>query len=121
MARNTVLRVVAHPLQTSTQSENSEVCDTCGETYFVGQWPLCPHGTPGLVTEKSYPFTTKNFTGQPIEVTSRAHERALCAQYGVVKRDDVAWVEKTYQGYDPKTKQQVYKEGNGVGLPGCWI
>jgi len=74
-----------------------------------------------MVAEKSYPFTTRNFNGQAIEVTSRAHEKALCQQYGVQKRDDVAWVEKEYLGYNWRTKQQEYKEGRGVGLPGCWV
>lgn len=97
-------------------------CELCGKTLEVGSWPFCPHpGEVRLVTEKSYPFTTKNFNGQPIEVTSRAHERALCQQYGVTKRDDVAWVNKEYSGYNPRTKRQEYREGNGVGLPGCWV
>jgi hypothetical protein len=75
----------------------------------------------GLVTEKTYPFVTRNFNGQPIEVTSRAHEKALMQQYGVTKRDDAAWIEKTYEGYDFRNRRQVFKEGNGVGLPGCWV
>jgi len=99
----------------------SVTCDKCGETYEVGDWPYCPHGITGLVTEKSYPFITKNFNGKPIEVTSRAHEKSLCQQYGQVKRDDVAWTEQQYLGYNWQTKKQEYKEGNGVGLPGCWV
>ena len=98
------------------------LCEKCGREVPVGSWPFCPHPEGvGLVTEKSYPFTTKNFNGQEVEVTSRAHEKALCQQYGVQKRDDVAWVEKEYLGYNPRTKKQEYKEGRGVGMPGCWV
>lgn len=100
----------------------SEVkCDKCGEVLEVGEWPFCPHGFGANWTEKTYPFTTKAFNGQELEVTSRAHEKALMQQYGVRKRDDAAWIEQRYEGYDPRTKKQCYKEGNGVGLPGCWV
>ena len=99
-----------------------EKCEACGMELEVGMWPFCPHpGGVSLVTEKTYPFTTKNFNGQPIEVTSRAHEKALMQQYGVVKRDDVGWVEKEYLGFNPRTGKQDYKEGRGVGMPGCWV
>jgi hypothetical protein len=101
---------------------NETVCDKCGMILQVGDWAFCPHpGGVSLVTEKTYPFVTKNFNGQPIEVTSRAHEKALCQEYGVVKRDDVAWNDKEYLGYNYRTKKQEYKEANGVGMPGCWI
>lgn len=23
------------------------VCDNCGQTYAIGEWPLCPHGADG--------------------------------------------------------------------------
>jgi hypothetical protein len=103
-----------------------ETCEKCGTTIEVGMWPFCKgsaldHGKPSLVTEKSYPFITKNFNGQPIEVTSRAHEKALCQQYGVVKRDDVGWLTKEHRGIDMKTRQPLYSESSGVGLPGCWV
>lgn len=101
---------------------NETVCDKCGMILEIGDWAFCPHPPDvRLVTEKSYPFTTKNFNGQEIEVTSRAHEKALCRQYGVVKRDDVAWIEKEFLGYNHYTGQQEYKEGRGVGMKGCWI
>jgi hypothetical protein len=101
---------------------DTTTCDKCGKELHIGDWAFCPHpGGVSLVTEKCYPFVTKNFNGQPIEVTSRAHEKALCQEYGVVKRDDVAWNEKSYEGYDPRTNKQVYKEANGVGMPGCWV
>jgi hypothetical protein len=122
MANMTMVAVEKHPYQTEEESLLTEVCEKCGETVAVGSWPFCPHpGGVSLVTEKSYPFTTKNFTGQPVEVTSRAHEKALMAQHGLVKRDDVAWVDKEYVGYNHRTGKQEYKEGRGMGNPGCWF
>jgi len=102
---------------------NIDTCEKCGATLKVGAWPFCPHAAKevGFLASKSYPFTTRNFNGKPIEVRDASHERQLCAEYGVVKRDDVAWVEKEYLGYNHKTKQQEYKEGRGVGMPGCWV
>lgn len=109
-------------------NEMTVVCDRCGLEYGIGAYPFCrgsaaDHGsfrqTHG--DQKSYPFVTKNFNGKPIEVTSAAHERSLMKQYGVVKRDDVGFIEKEYLGYNYKTGKQEYKEGRGVGLPGCWI
>lgn len=117
----TVLQVVEHPLNPRGRSQNVEQCEKCGAELEVGEWPFCPHGQGSAVASKQYPFVTSNFNGQPIEVTSAAHEKALCAEYGVCKRDDVAYLEKSYEGYDWRAKKQVYKEGNGVGLPGCWI
>lgn len=112
-----------HPLQgEDTVCANLTKCDECGKEYGVGAWPYCPHpGGMSLVTEKTYPFVTKNFNGKEIEVTSRAHEKALMQEYGVVKRDDVAWNDKEYLGYNPRTGKQEYKEANGVGMPGCWV
>ena len=122
MSENIVLVVAPHPLQSGAVSELTETCEKCGATLRVGSWPFCPHSqNPSFLASKIYPFTTKNFNGKPIEVRDASHERALCQEYGVVKRDDVAWTEKSYAGYDWRTKKQVYKEGNGVGLPGCWV
>lgn len=123
MEDRTTLMVVPHPIQGDyTVCENTEVCEKCGATINVGAWPFCPHpGGVSLVTEKTYPFKTKNFNGQEIEVTSRAHEAALMKEHGMVKRDDVAWIGKEYLGYNHKTGKQEYKEANGVGMPGCWI
>lgn len=77
-------------------------------------------GTPSA---NGYPYTTKNILpdGSPVIVESPAHERQLCKQHGVVKRDDAAWIGKEWLGYDFRTKKQKFKEGNGVGMPGCWI
>lgn len=70
-----------------------------------------------------FPYTTTNIhpEGKAIEVKSEAHLQQLCKEYGVVHRPDVAWLEKERIGYNFRTGKQEYKEGNGVGLPGCWV
>lgn len=105
-----------------------EKCEKCGREIEIGLFPFC-RGNPadhGAFRQysgeiKSYPFVTKHFNGKPIEVKSASHEKALMREFGVVKRDDVAWIEKTYEGWDPRTKRQVYREGSGMGLPGVWV
>ena len=122
MSEVITLLVEKHPLQSDAVSEETDKCEKCGETLYVGSWPFCPHpGNISLVTSKIYPFTTTAFNGKPIEVTSAAHDKALMQEYGCVKRDDVAWNNKEYLGYNPRTGKQEYKEANGVGLPGCWV
>lgn len=96
-------------------------CDLCGKEIEIGDFPFCPHGHGVNATEKSFPYTTSHLSGKPITVTDRAHEKALCSQYNVVKRDDAAWVEKRLVGMDYKTGKPKYREGNGVGNPGCWV
>lgn len=68
-----------------------------------------------------YPYITKNISGEPIEVTSLGHERELCKQYGVEKRDDAAWLTKEHMGVDWRTGKPIYHESSGVGDPGCWV
>jgi len=121
MSENIVLQVARHPLQSTGVSEETYECEKCGETVGVGQWPFCPHGAGSGIVKHEYPFTTKAFTGKEIEVTSAAHEKALCQAHGMTKRDDAAWLEKEYVGYNRRTGKHEYKEGRGVGLPGCWV
>ena len=68
-----------------------------------------------------FPFTTKNLTGEPIVVESQSHLDRLCKEHNVTHRPDAGWIEKEYLGYNMKTKKQMYKEGSGAGLPGCWF
>lgn len=123
------LMVERHPLQGEpTFSQNTETCDTCGATLYVGAYPFCggdpskhgayvqTHGDSGR-----YPYTTKNITGQEITITDAGHERALLKEHGLAQRDDVAFLEKEYVGYNHRTGKQEYKEGRGVGMPGCWV
>lgn len=69
----------------------------------------------------AFPYVTKNFNGEPITVESQSHLDSLCKQYNVTHRPDAAWITKEYQGYDFRTKKQRYKEGSGLGMPGCWV
>jgi putative FmdB family regulatory protein len=97
--------------------------------------PLCPScGSAATriwkITKRSgyhrYPFKTKNITGYEVEVTDESHENALIASMReqgreIVQRDDVAWIDEEYVGYDPRSGKQVYRQGSGRGLPGQWI
>ncbi len=79
-------------------------------------WAITPR-----FAANGFPFTTKNFNGQEIEVSSPSHLKALCAEFKVVHRDDAAWIDKRYEGYDFKTGKQRYTEGSGRGNPGQWV
>ena len=112
------------------QVEVHEPCASCGEVVHIGEWPFCPHGfARGGNAFQSYPYTTKNITpdGQEVEVTSRAHERALLADYKrqtgneLVRRDDAAFLNAEYLGHNMHTDKQEYSEGSGRGMPGQWI
>ena len=98
-------------------------CDSCGHELQVGEWPFCPHGFKerSRSSASGFPFTTTHFDGKPTEVTSEGHLRELCKIHNVNHRPDVAWTEKRVVGTDWKTGKPIYKEGNGVGLPGCWV
>jgi hypothetical protein len=72
---------------------------------------------PGAV----FPYITRNITGEPIEVRSHGHLKELCKEHGVRLRDDNAFIDSEYQGYDIRTGKQNYSEGSGRGLPGQWI
>ena len=98
------------------------LCELCGKEVEIGDWAFCPHEKDHhFCTEKTFPFTTTAFNGKAIEVTSRAHEKALCQEYGVIKRDDAAWVEKELVGTNRRTGKPEYHEPSGMGLPGCWF
>jgi len=94
------------------------VCKECGESGH----PWWDHdvGYRQHAGQGSYPYTTSNITGKPIEVTSPGHEKELCKIHKVRKRDDAAWLEKEYKGFNPMTGKQEYSEGSGRGLPGSW-
>jgi hypothetical protein len=98
-------------------------CDSCGHELQVGEWPFCPHGFPGTTHSPAngFPFTTSHITGKPMTFNSEAELRTACKMYNVNHRPDVAWTEKRIVGTDRKTGKPIYKEGNGVGLPGCWV
>jgi putative FmdB family regulatory protein len=109
----------------------------CGhefERYVTTTTSPNPDCECGALTEKiwsvragrawgGYPYVTKNIRpdGQPVTVDNPAHEAALCKEFGVTKRDDAGWVDTEYLGYDPRSDKQVYREGSGRGMPGCWV
>jgi predicted nucleic acid-binding Zn ribbon protein len=74
------------------------------------------------VGASAFPYVTKNIRkdGKPVEVTSEKHLQQLCKENGVTHRPDSAWLTKERLGYDWATKKQIYSEGSGRGLPGCW-
>lgn len=78
-----------------------------------------------------FPYVTKNLNGKPIEIKSPGHLRELCKIHGKVLRDDVAYINERYEGYDfghydPDLKRRVgdgqrYSEGSGRGMRGQWF
>lgn len=96
-------------------SDPNAACEKCGgATERV--WQDIQRGATQI-----FPYTTTHLTGEPIEIRSAKHLRQLEKQHGVQLRDDVAYTEKRYVGYDWRTRKQVYREGAGVGSPGCWV
>lgn len=68
-----------------------------------------------------FPYTTSNLTGKPIEIKDAKHLKQLEKKFNVRLRDDAAYNNQEYAGYDRKTGKQVYKEGSGRGMPGQWV
>ncbi len=66
-------------------------------------------------------MTTTHLTGKPETFASQALLDARCKELGVTPRPDTAWLTQEYQGVDFMTGKQRYKEGSGLGVPGCWI
>jgi hypothetical protein len=111
-------------------------CDGARVDHFVQKWsdevicegcqsPMERHYSLGVKHRAAsvFPFVTRNIRpdGKPVEVTSSAHMESLCKEFGVRHRPDVGWLEDEFQGYDFRTKQQKWKQGTGMGLPGVWI
>jgi len=90
-------------------------CKECGDA-TERVWAL---GTRH-VGVSAFPFTTKHIDGVERTFSSQTELNQFCKSRGVTQRDDVAWIEKEYLGYDIKTKKQRYREGSGRGLPGSW-
>lgn len=107
-------------------------CETCGaeaEEYiplFDDPNPPCKCGGARVrvwgitrhVAKSVFPYVTSNITGQPVEVRSEAHLQELCKAAGVTHRPDAAWIEK---GVEATGRGPKWKEGSGMGLPGCWF
>lgn len=99
------------------ESENP-ACESCGAP-SERIWSL------GVThrAASTFPYITTHITadGSPVEVKSAMHLEQLCKENGVTHRPDKAWETQEYQGVDFRTGKQRYKEGNGVGMPGCWV
>jgi len=91
-----------------------EMPDCGGETERV--WAGRQRGATSI-----FPYVTTHLTGQPIEIKSASHLRSLEKQHGVRLRDDAAYTDKRWDGYDFKTRQHRYSEGSGRGMPGSWV
>ncbi len=80
-----------------TREQTGEViCDDCGNSYKIGEWPYCPHGVPhGMMTFR--PYWDEHVTGSPVYVTSLAQRRELMR------------------------RNQMDYRGKAVGMPGCEI
>lgn len=102
----------------STITSSNPTCGRCGaETERI--WRLGVRH----IAASGFPFTTRNLSpdGSPETFNSQSELDRACRERGMTQRDDAAWITQEYLGIDMRTGQQRYKEGNGVGLPGCWI
>lgn len=96
-------------------------CDSCNQEIEIGEWPFCPHGfKERSVAANGFPFTTTHIDGTSRTFNSERELQQACKEHGVNHRPDVAWLEKRIVGTSQEGKP-IYKEGNGVGLPGCWV
>lgn len=75
----------------------------------------------GHIPGSAWPMTTKHLTGKEETFASQAQLDARCKELGITHRPDAAWIEQEYVGLDWRTGTQKYKEGKGLGLPGCWV
>ena len=69
-------------------------CEVCGEGMFRSY---------GINVSVFEPYTTKDFTGEPIRVTSPEHRDALCKEHGV-----------TYDKYDYTTPNKLPSAVDGL-------
>ncbi len=96
-------------------SDPNAECEKCGgATERV--WNDVQRGATSI-----FPYTTTHLTGSPIEIKSASHLRQLEKQHGVRLRDDAAFTEKQYKGFNWRTRKQEYSEGSGRGMPGSWV
>ena len=97
-------------------------CDSCGRELQIGEWAWCPHGrVDGRPAASGFPLTTKHIDGVERTFNSDRELQAFCKANGVTHRPDAGWLTKEIVGMDRKSGKPVYKEGSGVGLPGCWV
>lgn len=63
---------------------NTAICESCGKTYTVGEWPWCPHGFGNNLEEPLEPYVDDNLTADPggVEITTRSQRRQLMKEKG---------------------------------------
>ncbi len=66
-------------------------------------------------------MTTSHLTGKPETFNSQKELDQRCKELGMVQRDDSAFLNKRYEGYDIRTGKQKHSEGSGRGNPGQWV
>ena len=64
------------------------ICEACGNELHIGEWPFCPHGTPGgnaIETNERFigGVTIENMGHDPVTVYSRAEFKAQMLKHGV--------------------------------------
>lgn len=70
-------------------------CKSCGHDLQVGEWPFCPHGTPGgnaIETNERFigGVTIENMGHDPVTVYSREEFNEQMARHNVEQR--IKWV-----------------------------
>lgn len=94
-----------------------ELCTNCGKPYVMGDWPICPHGTPGPffrgdaaihTSERAvvYENPVTGHTHMPGRVDRPMHPKLQAAGY-VRKELDVPGIRKL-----EKTKGLVHEASN---------
>ena len=71
------------------------ICERCSHEIRVGDWPYCPHGTPGgnaIETNESFigGVTIENMGHDPVTVYSREEYKAEMLKHGVEQH--IKWV-----------------------------
>lgn len=67
------------------------ICDRCGVVLRIGEWPFCPHGTPGgnaIETDESFigGQVIENLGPEPVTVYSRLELKQEMAKRGLEQR-----------------------------------
>ena len=68
-------------------------CDDCGKAYRIGDWPLCPHGTP-TPTKGYEPHWDNNITTHPVWISNPGDTRKYLKPHW--KDDHIVHVQEKY-------------------------
>ncbi len=64
----------------------TDVCEACGKTLDVGEWPYCPHGFGvSRITRDEIPggMVLENLGPEPVKVYSHSERRAIMKARGL--------------------------------------